>query len=111
MASILVVDDDLLVLEFTGEALTELGYEVIMASGPEQAMQMLQQDKDVQLLITDVQMPCDGNTLASRAHELRNDLKIDLMSGASQPQGAWPLLQKPISREQLSNLVQTLRIH
>ena len=59
------------------EALKELGYNVVEASGPSQALRMLDEGQQVSLLFTDVVMPdMSGRQLADRALGKRPNLKV-----------------------------------
>ena len=65
---ILVVEDEERVRALSVEALRELGYSVVEASGPSQALRMLDEGQQVNLLFTDVVMPdMSGRQLADRA--------------------------------------------
>ena len=55
--TVLVVDDDHLVLMNTAAMLEDLGYEVIEATSGEQALRMLRRDRQIDLVITDQLMP------------------------------------------------------
>jgi CheY-like chemotaxis protein/nitrogen-specific signal transduction histidine kinase len=79
---ILVVDDQPDVLEITVELLTSLGYEVLSASGGKDAIAVLNQVSNIDVLFTDVRMPgMDGITLAKEARKLRPTIKVILVSG------------------------------
>jgi CheY-like chemotaxis protein len=88
---ILVVDDDEDVLELAVLVLEDGGLEIVPArSGPE-ALKILERDRDIDLLFTDVMMPgMDGFTLAERARAARPDLKILYTTGylKNLPEGA-----------------------
>jgi signal transduction histidine kinase/PAS domain-containing protein len=74
---ILVVEDDDRVRALSVEALKELGYNVVEASGPSQALRMLDEGQQVSLLFTDVVMPdMSGRQLADRALGKRPNLKV-----------------------------------
>jgi CheY-like chemotaxis protein len=74
---ILVVEDEDRVRALSVEALKELGYSVIEASGPSQALRMLDEGQQVNLLFTDVVMPdMSGRQLADRALGKRPNLKV-----------------------------------
>ncbi|MCP3401526.1 response regulator [Bradyrhizobium sp. CCGB20] len=70
--TVLVVDDDPLVLDVIVGMLEDLGYEVIsVQSGPE-ALDRLRQNENISILITDINMPgMDGHELAELARRLR----------------------------------------
>jgi signal transduction histidine kinase/CheY-like chemotaxis protein/PAS domain-containing protein len=74
---ILVVEDDDRVRALSVEALKELGYNVVEASGPSQALRILDEGQQVSLLFTDVVMPdMSGRQLADRALGKRPNLKV-----------------------------------
>ena len=79
---VLVVEDDERVRALSVEALRELGYSVVEASGPTQALRMLDEGQQVNLLFTDVVMPdMSGRQLADRAREKRPKLKVLYTTG------------------------------
>ncbi len=82
-AKILVVDDNQGVLGIAVDQLTSLGYRVIAAANGVDALEMLRQDDQIDLLFTDVVMPGElaGRALAARAMELRPGLKVLFSSG------------------------------
>ncbi len=105
--TILFVDDDALIAMSTVDMLTELGHEVIEANSGEIALEILQSERRVDLLITDYSMPrMTGIQLAKAARELRPGLPILLATGyADLPEGAdidLPRLDKPYQQDQLA---------
>jgi len=82
-AKILVVDDNQGVLGIAVDQLTSLGYRVIAASNGADALEMLRNDDEVDLLFTDVVMPGElaGRALADKARDLRPGLKVLFSSG------------------------------
>lgn len=115
---VLLVDDDSLVLEQVEEQLVDLGYEVASASSGAQALEILRQAPDVDLLFADVVMPngMGGRELADKARQMRPDLKILFSSGyfrgALVKKGALDAdvdcLAKPFLREQLAEKLDTM---
>lgn len=111
--TILLVDDEEIVLRVTGLMLTELGYHVLSAAKAEDALELFQaQPNEIKLLLTDVVMPgTNGRKLVTLIHRERPDLKVLYMSGfvAPEPQQEAPplepLLSKPFSPDQLSQAV------
>ena len=66
----------------TVEALKNLGYSVVAASGPEQAIDLLESGAAPQLLFTDVVMPgMNGRALADRIKDKRPDIKVLYTTG------------------------------
>jgi CheY-like chemotaxis protein len=64
---VLVVDDDPLILESTGEMLRDLGHDVIEAASAVQALDALQLDAAIDVVITDHAMPGITGTELARA--------------------------------------------
>jgi PAS domain S-box-containing protein len=116
--TVLVVDDERRMRRLARRILSELGYRVIEAENAADAARLLERDDGVDLLLTDVVMPgeIDGRTLGQWARLKRPGLKVLLTSGFTQQdatedtQGGEPLpfLEKPYSREQLQEAVDTL---
>ncbi len=105
-ASVLLVEDDPDLRELATELLRFLGYEVLVAEGPEHALRLLEGAPRLDLLLTDVVMPAmDGLALAERVRERRPGLPVLYMSGYSRDvlerRGVDPasvrLLHKPFS--------------
>ena len=79
---ILVVEDDDRVRALSVEALRELGYEVLEAARPRQALKMLAENGSIALLFTDVVMPeMSGRELADLAREKYPNLKVLYTTG------------------------------
>jgi signal transduction histidine kinase len=112
--TVLVVEDDERVRQFTVSMLHELKYEVLDAESARAALRILEQHPDTKLMITDVVMPeLDGNTLAKMAREKYPDLKVLFCSGfvrsAEIENGHAELgdfIAKPFTLEQLSAKVE-----
>src|SRR5690349_2990326 len=83
MASvILVVDDEEGLRRLAEEALSEAGYDVVLAEDGLAALEILHSGTRVDLLLTDVVMPrMGGVALAHQAERLRPALPIIFMSG------------------------------
>jgi signal transduction histidine kinase/CheY-like chemotaxis protein len=80
--TVLVVEDEDRVRSMTVEALKNLGYSVVAASGPEQAIDLLESGATPQLLFTDVVMPgMNGPALADRIKDKRPDIKVLYTTG------------------------------
>ncbi|HEX7822519.1 MAG TPA: PAS domain-containing protein [Sphingobium sp.] len=79
---ILAVDDDSLILMNTAALLEDLGHEVLEGNSGKEALILLQDNPDIDILITDLAMPnMTGTELADHATALRGDLPIILASG------------------------------
>ena len=110
--TVLLVEDEEALLKLSAQLLERLGYTVLAASGPNQALQLAEAHPGViHLLLTDVIMPdMSGRDLWRRLSALRPDLKCLFMSGYTAnviahhgvlDEGVH-FLQKPFSREALA---------
>ena len=80
--TILLVEDEARVLSLTSANLKDLGYTVIEASGPEEALRVLGTSDKIDLLLTDIVMPgINGRKLADAALTLRPNLRVVFMTG------------------------------
>ena len=81
--TILVVDDNDAMRDVAAQQLHTLGYDVIVAESPADALEVLRSTRSVDLLLTDIVMPgqLDGRELAIRARELRPQLNVLFTSG------------------------------
>ena len=81
--TILLVEDDPSILNMTTIMLDQLGYTVLAASTPEEAIRLAEaRPAEMHLLMTDVVMPrMNGRDLAGKLQSLSPDLKILFMSG------------------------------
>lgn len=110
---ILVVDDSEAVRQVVVEQLMVLGYETIEATSGTEALELVNSDSSVDVLLSDVVMPGElqGLELADRVKKMRPDMKIIIMSGY--PKGSehgdyeenscFTKLMKPVSLAQLSS--------
>jgi DNA-binding response OmpR family regulator len=77
------VDDDEDFCHFIAETLLDAGFEVVEAADGDQAVNILDQLGQLDLLVTDIDIPgrFDGNCVATRARSLHPDLSIVYISG------------------------------
>ena len=112
--TILVVDDESLLLTMADTVLSEFGYKVLPAGTAQKALALLAQpETHVDLIITDLVMPgMGGRELIGRVREQGLAMPILCMSGYVVPedkQTATGYLQKPFtSKELLSKVKATL---
>ncbi|HVW94050.1 MAG TPA: PAS domain S-box protein [Devosia sp.] len=103
--TILAVDDDGLVLMNTAAMIEDMGHRVIEATTGKKALEILEQEPGIDLLITDQAMPqMTGLQLAQEAARLRPGLPVVIATGyAELPQstGNFVKLDKPFFAEQL----------
>ena len=81
--TVLIVEDDVDILEMSKTILDHLGYTVIAAKTPGQAIKKAQaQTRKIDLLLSDVVMPVmNGRELAQRLNEIMPGIKCLYMSG------------------------------
>ena len=79
---VLLVDDEPLVRMGVALLLEELGYFVLQASTAVQALELLCENPDVAILMTDFRMPdCDGLEMIDLAREKSPSIRTVLMTG------------------------------
>ena len=78
---VLVVDDEPMVLEVTATMLEDPGCEVVTARW-QRALSKLSTDDRTEIMITDINTPgMDGYELAENARDMREGLKMIVLSG------------------------------
>jgi len=108
--TLLVVDDDGLVLMNTAAMLDDLGYEVIEATSGEQALRALRQGRRVDLVITDQLMPgMTGTQLIAAIRSEWPRVPVILATGYTElPAGTAPdvlRLSKPFRQDDLARAI------
>jgi CheY-like chemotaxis protein len=108
--NVLLVDDDPLVAVTAASMLESLGHHVLMASSGTEALNVLQGDSRIDLVITDHAMPhMTGSELADQIRRIRPSLPIILATGYADLPGPkksqLPRLDKPYSVEDLVSLM------
>ena len=79
---ILLVDDEPLVRMGVALLLEELGHKVLQASTAAQAMQLLGENDDIEILMTDFRMPdIDGLEMIAKAKAVSPSIRTVLMTG------------------------------
>lgn len=109
--TVLVVDDDPLVLASTAAMLEELGHTTITVPSGWEALKILRAGPEVELVITDYAMPgMTGVELAGTVQELRPGLGVLLVTGYSELREAVPPglvhLPKPFALETLAQAME-----
>ncbi|MCC7273618.1 MAG: response regulator [Alphaproteobacteria bacterium] len=106
--TILLIDDDPAVLDYTAETLRDLGYSVIEAGDGPAGLRHLAGDAKVDLLIVDYAMPLmTGQEVAQHALALRPKLPILSMTGFADAgileelARSFTILKKPFGRMEL----------
>jgi PAS domain S-box-containing protein len=105
--SVLVVDDDTLVLSSTAAMLDDLGYRVTTAGSGEQALDILTAG-GTEILVTDQAMPgMTGSELARRAMELYGPLPVLIVTGVVEDSSnGLPRLSKPFDQQALAQALE-----
>ena len=116
--TLLVVEDEESIALLLKDILTKAGYNLLVASGPLEALELSQKSGPIDLLLTDVSMPkMSGHDLARQFSTLRPAMKVLYMSGytsnAMGEQGvidsSVAILEKPFTpRSLLSKIRQVL---
>jgi two-component system cell cycle response regulator CpdR len=102
--TVLVVDDDSDVLEVVAAMLEDLGCNVVTAESGWAALNLMEQNQRIAILITDINMPgMDGHELAERAKRISPELQVLQLSGRERRRDGFPMIQKPFTEEDLAN--------
>ena len=113
--TILLVEDDKEIREFAVMALEELGYEIVVASDGQEALDCFDKHADVDLLFTDIVMPGELNGVAVAEHFRRHYqgrpviytsgyTRNAILPGDTLPQRSY-FLSKPYDLQQLSAIL------
>ncbi|MBW2646990.1 MAG: response regulator, partial [Deltaproteobacteria bacterium] len=118
--TILLVDDEEIILDVGSELLTSLGYTVIRASSGKEAVDIYRDKKDeIDLVILDIVMPImGGGETYDLLKGIKSDIKVILSSGYSIDKksddiivgGVNDFLQKPFNVEVLSQKVKEVLV-
>ena len=109
--TILIVDDETLILDLLGVMLADLGYRTITACSGEEALQKVAEFERIDMLLTDIMMPnMNGIELAKRFNRLIPESKIFFMSGhvfsslniPELPEKNHIVFEKPLSIDRLN---------
>lgn len=109
MATILVVDDEDVTLALVGQILTAAGHRVLPARNGREAINLLDREKSIRVVVTDLRMPeFNGLRLIRDRRDAGDMIPIIAMSGVNADQlilaedyGANATLMKPIDRDKL----------
>ncbi len=116
--TILVAEDEPLLLRLVKTALEDLSYKVVTADNGDEAFALVQSGLSFDLLLTDVMMPGElgGFDLARKLREIAPDKPVIYMSGytgfTSAEMGTvkTPLIQKPATKAEIAKVLEeTLR--
>jgi DNA-binding NtrC family response regulator len=117
--TVMIVDDERLLVALAEETLAELGYEPVGFESSSAALEALRAEPQrFDLIVTDEAMPdLIGTELASEIRRIRPDVPIILMSGHGGPQlamraaaiGVNEVLRKPLQRRDLAESLARVR--
>jgi len=115
-ATIMIIDDDAIIRQFAKRALTQYGYEVLLAESGEAGAQMFREHRDtISLVILDLTMPgMGGEETLRRLKSVRADVPVFLSSGYDQAEATRRFgeselagfLQKPYTAQYLLQQIQ-----
>lgn len=112
--TVLVVDDEVGLLEIARAYLEDLGCKVFTAESGSEALEIISNHDEVELLFTDVVMPkMNGVALVENVRKMKPDISVLYASGfpsgriqeKSGTQLDAPLVHKPYSRDSLAEIV------
>jgi len=112
---VLLVEDDARVRELTREMLERLGYTVLAADGPEQALALAASHQgSLEVILSDIVMPgMDGRALTELLQRSHPHARVVLMSGYAPPARAeresMRFLAKPFRTEALARVLAEAR--
>jgi signal transduction histidine kinase len=116
--TVLVIDDEPTVRMLITEVLEDLGYTALEAADGASGLQVLQSNRQIDLLVTDVGLPggINGRQVADAGRSLRPDLKVLFITGYAHNAMVWEdqlqpgmhLLTKPFSMDDLTNRIKSV---
>ena len=118
-ASLLVVDDELIVRDSLDKWFREEGYGVTVAESAQEALARMAA-KRFDLALVDIKMPgTDGVELQRRMHEIDSDMLVIMMTGyasvetavAALKNGAYDYVSKPFDPDDISHTVHNALAH
>ena len=113
MQKVLVVDDEPQAVELLDEFLTAKGYTVVGASGGEEALRKLKEEKP-HLMLLDIRMPVmDGLEVLRRAREIDREVGIVMVTAVNEEStgrealkmGAYDYITKPLDFDYLERVL------
>ena len=110
--TILLVDDRDNVRRLAAGVLRGLGYKVLEAGDPSQALQSAESESRIDLILLDLTLAdMHGTELAERIRSSHSEMQIAFMSGCPDPKLTTPFLQKPFTPDSLAKTVREALDH
>ena len=116
--TILIVDDEQMIIDVGKEMLNQLGYKVLTATGGIEALDVYRRNQDsIDLLVLDMIMPdMEGGITYGKIKDLNPNVKVLLASGYSidgraseiMKQGCNGFIQKPFNMKELSYKIRNI---
>jgi two-component system cell cycle sensor histidine kinase/response regulator CckA len=116
--TVLLVDDEEVVLDTGEQILKKLGYEVLSATNGREALELYEKNQDkIDMILLDMVMPImGGGETYDKMREINSDIKVLLASGYSiegeakkiLERGCDGFIQKPFGIEELSNGIRNI---
>ena len=117
-ATILLVDDEEMILTTADQVLNKLGHEVLSATSGIEALELYEKNQDkINMVLLDMVMPgMGGGEAYDKMREINSHIKVLLTSGYSidgkakeiLERGCDGFIQKPFSIEELSNKIREI---
>lgn len=111
VAQILIVEDEFLIRMLAADVATDQGYGVLEAGSSEEAVAILERDRNIGLVFTDIDMPgaCDGLALAKLIKRSWPAIRVVITSGkVIPPDNDMPddvvFLAKPYRPQELAHI-------
>jgi CheY-like chemotaxis protein len=110
--SALVVDDEPLIRMDAADIIAEIGYSIVEARTADEALEILEEQHEIDLVFTDIQMPgrLDGLELAKMIEQRWPEICVVVASGAARPSidqlpGGARLVVKPFAPDAIRSAV------
>ena len=96
--TVLLVEDEVVISQLVGEALSERGFTVHRSASADEALDYLKAGGTADMLFTDVNLPggMNGAELAVQVRQMRPDLPIVYASGRYQPTDIGALVPRSV---------------
>jgi CheY-like chemotaxis protein len=114
---VLVVEDDILIRMNAADTVRDFGFEVVEAADADEAIKVLEDNPDISVVFTDIQMPgsMDGLRLAAVIRNRWPPVALLVTSGQISPHGGdlpagVSFLHKPYRPHQLKSHLDTLTL-